>query len=65
MGLMWAAAVSVAMGLAWLFALVLVVGLCEAVVSGIRRRWRAFQVRRILRDVKRRAYLERHFRRRD
>lgn len=45
--------------------LVLVIGVAEVLIAGIRRQWRNYQVRKLLRDVRRRAVLDRRIGRPD
>jgi biopolymer transport protein ExbB/TolQ len=65
MVMFWRVAAGVALLLLWLVGMVLVIGIVEHVVAAIRRKWRAYQVRQLLRDVHRRSLLERRIGRRD
>lgn len=44
--------------------LVLVIGVAEVLIAGIRRQWRNYQVRKLLRDVRRRSVIDRQIGRR-
>jgi hypothetical protein len=65
----WATAwqIAVGLGLLWsgVLGVVLAIGLLDALIAALWRRWRRYQVRRLLRDVQRRAVLERRIGRRD
>lgn len=44
--------------------LVLVIGVAEVLIAGVRRQWRNYQVRKLLRDVRRRSVIDRQIGRR-
>lgn len=59
--------IAIGLGLLWsgVLGVVLAIGLMDALIAALRRRWRSHQVRRLLRDVQRRAILDRRIGRRD